>query len=437
MSSRVLRHVGYNAAGLITPIAAALAATPLLIQTLGTERFGVLTLIWAIVNYFGIFDLGLGRALTLQMSIFMADGQHNRLNSLIRTTLSSLLVLGLVASGALILASPLIAQQITGQMKAGEISGSIYAMAFALPFIVLTSGVRGGLEAHNAFGILNVIRVPMGLINFVGPVLIGYYGSARLDDISWLLAHARVLAFALHLYVFLKMSPALFRNLSVDLTFLRALLANGGWMTVSNVVSPIMGYLDRFVVGFLLPASFVAYYATPQELILKVYIIPGALTAVLFPKFAADFVSVGSKRLYWKSVGAVVALMASFCVFTYAFSFEIIRIWIGAEFALRSYEVMQILLVGIFAGTVSSIPYTYLQAIGRANIAAASHLTQLPFFLLLSYALTSGWGIEGAAVAWSSRLVVDAVVLFAAAHWSAIAKPVHAGLQTEGRGSLS
>lgn len=183
-------------------------------------------------------------------------------------------------------------------------------------------------------------------------------------------------------------------------------------MTVSNIVSPLMGYLDRFIVGLLLSASFVAYYATPQELILKIYIIPGALTAVLFPRFASDFFNKASKILYWKSVFIVSILIFSLCAFAGIFSLQILGLWIGADFAINSYKVMQIFLVGIFFGAISSIPYTYLQATGYAKIAAVSHVVQVPFFLVLSYILISKWGIEGAAIAWSARLIIDAFILF-------------------------
>ena len=63
---RVLRHTFYNLLGLGLPLLAAVVTIPVLVSELGDARFGLLTLIWAVVSYFGLFDLGLGRALTLQ-----------------------------------------------------------------------------------------------------------------------------------------------------------------------------------------------------------------------------------------------------------------------------------------------------------------------------------------------------------------------------------
>ena len=45
-------------------VVVAIFSIPILIRDLGTDRFGVLALAWAIVGYASLFDLGLGRALT-------------------------------------------------------------------------------------------------------------------------------------------------------------------------------------------------------------------------------------------------------------------------------------------------------------------------------------------------------------------------------------
>ncbi|NIP58769.1 MAG: oligosaccharide flippase family protein, partial [Gemmatimonadetes bacterium] len=66
----------------------------------------------------------------------------------------------------------------------------------------------------------------------------------------------------------------------------RDLLRLGGWMTVTNVVSPLMEYVDRFVIGSLLTLSAVAYYATPYEAVTKIVLAPVAVAGVFFPAFA-------------------------------------------------------------------------------------------------------------------------------------------------------
>ncbi|RYK99979.1 flippase, partial [Citrobacter freundii] len=68
-------------------------------------------------------------------------------------------------------------------------------------------------------------------------------------------------------------------------TFIR-LIKFGGWLTISNIISPMMVYFDRFVVSNLLGAGKVAFYTAPSEGIGRLLNIPAALARALFPKLS-------------------------------------------------------------------------------------------------------------------------------------------------------
>src|SRR2546430_5907904 len=60
----VARHTLYNILGQALPLAVGLVAIPIVTRSLGDTRFGLLALMWAIIGYFSLLDLGLGRATT-------------------------------------------------------------------------------------------------------------------------------------------------------------------------------------------------------------------------------------------------------------------------------------------------------------------------------------------------------------------------------------
>ncbi|NJS13252.1 MAG: hypothetical protein HC788_00115 [Sphingopyxis sp.] len=93
-----MRNTFYNLLGLGLPLLVALFAIPVLIDSLGSANFGILTIIWAVVSYFGLFDLGLGRAVTQQIAATMAADQGARIGGIVGT--ASLLMLGLGISVA-------------------------------------------------------------------------------------------------------------------------------------------------------------------------------------------------------------------------------------------------------------------------------------------------------------------------------------------------
>ena len=83
---KVLRHTIFNLIGLGAPLLVAVGTIPVMIQHLGPARFGLLTLIWAVVTYFGLFDFGLGRALTIELAGVFAKKEHHKVGPLVGTS---------------------------------------------------------------------------------------------------------------------------------------------------------------------------------------------------------------------------------------------------------------------------------------------------------------------------------------------------------------
>ena len=61
---RLVRNTFWNLLGEGAPLLVALVAIPRLVHAMGMQRFGILTLVWMLIGYLSLFDLGLGRALT-------------------------------------------------------------------------------------------------------------------------------------------------------------------------------------------------------------------------------------------------------------------------------------------------------------------------------------------------------------------------------------
>src|SRR5271169_27238 len=100
-SGRLLaRNTIWNLLGNGAPMLVAVFSIPILIQGLGKERFGVLTLAWALIGYASLFDLGLGRALTQLVAKKLGAGEDSEVPTLVWTSLILMLVLGL--AGALV-----------------------------------------------------------------------------------------------------------------------------------------------------------------------------------------------------------------------------------------------------------------------------------------------------------------------------------------------
>jgi O-antigen/teichoic acid export membrane protein len=181
-------------------------------------------------------------------------------------------------------------------------------------------------------------------------------------------------------------------------------------------LGPIIIYLDRFLIGALISISAVAYYATPYEVVTKLWIIPVALTGVLFPAFSAGYPQdrMRTSSLFWKAVKYVFIVMFPIAILLDYTARELLLLWLGAGFAENSTLVLQIMVIGVLFNSVAQIPSALIQGTGRPDLKAKIHLLELPLFVGLLWWCVSRFGIEGAAVAFLVRIFVDAILFFEA-----------------------
>jgi O-antigen/teichoic acid export membrane protein len=196
------------------------------------------------------------------------------------------------------------------------------------------------------------------------------------------------------------------------------LLRFGGWITVSNIVGPIMVYVDRLLIGALKSVAAVAYFATPYEMVTRLWVIPGAMAGVLFPAFSTSFVQDRSRTasLFGRGVKYVFLILFPVTLIIVTFAHEGLALWLGRDFAHHSTRVLQWLAVGMFVNSLAQIALALVQGAGRADLTAKLHLVELPFYLIGLWALLTTLGIEGAAIAWGARALVDMLLLFTVAY---------------------
>lgn len=194
---RLIRHTAWNLAGLALPLILAVATTPALIRQLGLDRFGFLSIAWMLVGYFSFFDLGLGRALTNLAAQRLGLQADADLAPLVWPAIRAMAVLG-TAGGALLalLSTPVVRGLLKVPVELeGEALAGMVLLAASLPLVVVSSGLRGVLEAGRHFGTSNAVRIALGAVTFLGPLGVSYVTPALWAGVATLVA-GRVLASA-------------------------------------------------------------------------------------------------------------------------------------------------------------------------------------------------------------------------------------------------
>ncbi len=408
--SRLARHTIWNLVGMCAPMAVALFAIPMLIHGLGETRFGLLSLVWMLVGYFGVFDLGLGRALTKVIAEKLGRHSPREVAASFWTAMGLMLGLGIAGGILVFIGAPWLATRALNIEPAlqPETLQSFRAVAFGLPVLITVTGLIGTLEACHRFPLINLIRIPTGAFTFVGPLLVLPF-SQNLYPVVLVLLAGRLVEWLLFFGACLRSVPGLREGFCFNRTEAPGLLGFGGWMTVSNIVQPLMIHIDRFLIGAIRSVHDVAFYVTSAEIVVKLLILPRAWVSVLFPTFAAQFKErpEATGDLFAQSVRLLLIVLFPVVALLVACAPEGLTLWLGAEFGEKSAPVMRWLAAGIFLFSLSFVPTSLLQGTGRPDLTAKLHALELPLYLAVASYLIHRHGITGAAAAWVVRAAFD------------------------------
>ncbi|MGQ7789371.1 oligosaccharide flippase family protein [Shigella flexneri] len=134
----------------------------------------------------------------------------------------------------------------------------------------------------------------------------------------------------------------------------------GGWMTVSNIISPVMVYFNRFIVSNIMGQK-VAFYSAPAEVILKLGIIPAAIGRAVFPRLS----NIKDFKEFKRNVNKSLLLMFLIClpviIIGLLYSGLVLKIWFGENYKINSFNILNVLLIGFFFNALAMIPFSAIR----------------------------------------------------------------------------
>jgi O-antigen/teichoic acid export membrane protein len=273
--------------------------------------------------------------------------------------------------------------------------------------------LRGFLEASFQFRFLNLMQLLMGIYTFLSPI-VAWLIEPSLSMIMIFVVSGRFVFLIFHLLYLFSGWRWLFKSTNLKTKEISQRIRKlSGWLTVGNIIGPFMTYFDRFILGSFIPMVQVAYYTTPYEFVSRLYILPMSLVRVLFPEFAKYLVFEKSKlkQVYRLSLYLIFVVMMLPCAGLIYFGYDGLKIWLGDDFANSSYQILQILSVGVFFNGLSHVPYTLIQSTEKVDWTAKVHMIELPIYLLGLWFMATKFGLIGVAIAWSARVIFDELIL--------------------------
>ena len=406
----IRKHTLYNLIGALLPMALSLVTIPLYIGLIGDARYGVLAVAWLLLDYFGLFDLGLGRATAQRIAALADAGPEQRATSF-WTALTINVGVGVI--GGLVIWPVAVyffghSLHVEDALRV-ELGKAIPWLVLAVPLATFSGVLSGTLQGRAQFLELNTISVAGSVLIQLVPLSVAWLHG---PDLAWLLPAVILSRVVTLSALFWRCREHVFKGQPRIISRIHAkgLLQFGGWVTITALVSPMMVMLDRFVIGAALGAKAVTYYTVPFQLAQRSAIIPGALSSALFPRLAAADVS--ERQLLGSSAIHTLAVVITPVMLLGIFLIEpFLSWWLSPEFASQSALIGQILLLGFWINAFAVIPYAQLQAAGRPDVVAKCHLAEVLPYLLFLYAGLHFFGLKGAAIVFGLRTFIDCLLL--------------------------
>lgn len=401
----------FNVIGTVLPVAIALVTLPIYISYIGTARYGILSIVWLILGYFGFLDFGLSRAAANALAKISHTSTEERAKVLM-TSLYFNLFLGALGGVILYFAGRILLPDLmtdSSPLRA-EVEAALPWIGCMLPLALIAGVGRGAIQSRENFFVLNVLDLigfslgqllPIFLIIIAGPSLTVVIPAAFL---------ARAASVGLT-FAWVTRSERVRALLVFDQSRFKELFRFGAWVTVTNIIGPVLHSVDQLLVGSVLGATAVAHYSVPMSLVSRSQVLSTSLATVLFPRFSRlkpdEAMLLATKAVLSLSYGSGVILAPAIVL-----GDVFLKVWIGAEFASQATFVLQLLLIGAWFNGVAYIPHSLLVGQGRPDLVAKLHAFEcLPYIALLWF-LLSHFGLRGAAFAWTARVVADAALLF-------------------------
>ena len=404
------RNFAFNLAGYLVPTLLALGTVPVYLHLIGPARYGVLALAWLILGYFGLFDLGLGRAATQRIAALRHDTPHARAVAL-DTAIATNVVIGL--AGALILlpvAWVLFSRSIDmdPQIRAEAVASTPF-LALAVPVATTMGVLSGALMGREKFLETNRISITSTALFQILPLCVAWLFGPNLPLLMAASIASRGIGVVM-LWLACRREFGAVNGSLWDRGQLMGLLSFGGWVTMTSMFGPLAVFSDRFMIGALIGAAAVTTYVVPMEATRRISGLANSLATTAFPRLA---VATGeeARRLVAASIGALYAVTTPAIVGGMFIMEPLMRAWLGTAIGLQVTPLARIFLVNYWINSLAQVPFGVLNAKGRPDIVGKLMLGETVVYVIVMWFALKYFGLAGGAWTMTIRSIIDMLLL--------------------------
>lgn len=408
--SGVVRNVLANWIGLVLNVAVAFFMSPFLVHRLGDTMYGTWALLLALTGYMGLLDAGLRISVVRYVSRFSAVSDTAALGRVVSTALSiygGIGVLVLALGAGLVPVLPALFTIPADVLPTARVVLLITAANLAIS--LLTSVFNGVLAGRQRYDHANRIGVCLLVVRTVAIVLLveqGYgiiglglvHTAAQVINGLWLArcAYREVPA--------LRVSRAGITRDTVKMLYGYSL-----FVLLNNVAMILLFSSAEVIIGMVLGAGAVTYYAIAGGLLQQLSRLVGVMTQVLHPYASAQEARGdvhGLQRTVVVGTKACLVITLPVTLTLVIVGHPFLVFWMGERYAMVAAPLLVVLAVGRLFWLAQSSTGNILLGVGRHRFLSLTNFLTGVAAVVLGWALVRPMGLLGLALGMTVPIVV-------------------------------
>ncbi len=401
-TTQIRKNSTANIIGVAGLIIISFLLSPFLVQTLGDTKYGIWTIAVSFTGYMGLMDFGLSSAVIKYVSEYKGIGDQKKINSIISTSM----VLFCMASGAIILLSPFMADLIVNLINIDPSLSSlvhllIIIVSFDIGIVVvggLYRGIFGGLQQYEIINYVQIISATYKAVMFYLFLTNGF----ELISMGYISITANLLSILIFYIILKKTHPAVrFELKLVNKSSRSKIIRYSKHTFVGMVANQIIFYSDAFVIGYFMSAAAVTYYSIPWALSEYTKKISMAISQTYAPAIS-EKEATGNfdhiRTLYTSGVKYMIIISNLLSVGVMVLGGAFIAIWMGPKYRELCEQVLIILLINQYVMGPQLVSSAVLKGLAKQKKYSYASILVSIINLFLSILLVQKWGIVGVAI---------------------------------------
>ena len=276
--------------------------------------------------------------------------------------------------------------------------------------LLINSCFRAFFEAMQMYMLVSIIRSVLSSVIFIVPLILSYFGHYTIEDMLVFILCAYIISTLVYIIYFYFTYNGVFFKFNRQV--FKKLFNWGKWLGIHSLLSPLLLYIDRFLIKSFLSISAVALYTIPFDLSARMSLISGSYTSSFYTAVSRwnKQKDVNLSTHYFKTLQSILIIISVVLIIGMLLSQLFLDLWISREFATKNFKILQILIFANFFNAINITSLRFLQGIGSFKFPIKIQLVLIPIYVFMLVSLMK-YDILGVAFSFLIRMIIESSLL--------------------------